>query len=314
MSSPTGRGASRSFYVRLRLPENLGGEARDAFSAIVPRIAGKFSFQGLEDWAVDVKNSRVLGAEAEFQDLTREGLRNSEMRVYFARLSDAQKFGKFLGTVFADVKISPARALAAKDWMKLWRKHYKTQTLREGKRRLAIVPAWKKVPAGIPSLRITPGQAFGTGTHPTTQLCLRLFLKYGADALKVLDFGAGTGVLAIAAFKAGGAKTVAVESDRVALEQCRKNARLNRVKGMKFSRTIPKGRFDLVFANVLAPVLLDHRNKLHGAVAKGGMIFLSGLLASEAAGFLKKFTSRDFRTFAILEQGDWSAIALRRNS
>ncbi len=306
---------SASYFVRLRLPEYLGAEARDSFSAIVSRIAVKFSFQGLEDWKVDVKNSRVLGAEAEFHDLTREGARNSEMRVYFARKSDASKFGKILGSVFAELHVSPARLLAPRDWMKLWRKHYRIQVLREGKLRLAIVPAWLKVPARGISVRITPGQAFGTGTHPTTRLCLQLMLRHGQQAEQVLDFGAGTGLLALAAEKFSGARGIAVESDKVALDQCRKNARLNRSTALKFARRIPAGKtFDLVFANVLAPVLLAHRKALRDALKPEGLIFLSGILKSEAGGFLKKFRSKEFSLVERLDQGDWSAIALKRRN
>lgn len=303
---------SESFFIRLDLPKSLSREARDTFSTIVPRIAEKFSFQGMEDWTVDVKNSRVLGAENEFHDLTRVGRTNFEMRVYFGKRMHAVKFGKFLAATFTDLRVHPARTLARRDWMKQWRKHYKMQVLREGTQRLAIVPSWKKAPRAMPSVRISPGQAFGTGTHPTTQLCLKMLLRFGAGA-RVLDFGAGTGVLAIAAEKAFGARGLAVESDIVALEQCRKNARLNRCRGLKFSRRMGKGQFDLVFANVLAPVLLEFRARLHASVAKGGMIFLSGILKSESAAFLKKFRARGFETVVVLDQGDWSAIALRRS-
>ncbi len=300
-----------SFYVLLGLPKDVSSEARDAFSLLVPRLAGHFSFQGLEDWSVDIKNSRVLGIESEFHDLTLAGKRNLEMRVYFKTKPDAAKFAHALGSIVEDVKIHTPRKQAAKDWMKLWRKHYKTQTLREAGHQLHIVPAWKKSPALGLSVRIYPGQAFGTGTHPTTQLCLRLFLRYARNSRTMLDFGAGTGVLAIAAAKTG-AKGVAVESDPVALEQCRKNIKLNRVK-LRTARAMPKSSFELVFANVLSLVLLERRKNLTRAVKKNGLLFLSGILAKEARSFLKQFHSRELALVEILEQGDWAAIALRKS-
>ncbi|MGZ3653188.1 MAG: 50S ribosomal protein L11 methyltransferase [Bdellovibrionota bacterium] len=301
-----------SFFVQLGLPGDLKPEARDSLAEIVTRLASRFSFEGLEDWSVDVKNSRVLGAEAEFQDLSRAGAKKPEMRVYFAERAHAATFARILAAAFADLKVSGARRLAPKDWMKLWRRHYKTQTLREGKRALHIVPAWKKRPRGGASVRITPGQAFGTGTHPTTQLCLRLFMRHAADAKRVLDFGAGTGVLLIAASKLSGAGGLAVESDAVALAQCRKNAKLNRSSGLRFSRKMGSGKFDLVFANVLAPVLLGHRESLVRALKPGALIFLSGILGKEAGSFLRKFRTRQLAFVERLDQGDWSAIALRR--
>lgn len=299
-----------TFYTRLLLPAGLTTEARDSLAEIVTRLAARFSFQGLEDWQVDVKNSRVLGAEKEFHDLSRAGTVKPEMRVYFKHKKDAALFGKIIGSAFADLRVSPPRELKPRDWMRLWRKHYKTQVLREGRQRLNIVPAWKKAPALGASVRITPGQAFGTGTHPTTQLCLRLLLKHAAPSQKVLDFGAGTGVLLIAAHKLSGAGGLAVESDTTALAQCRKNAKLNRAGGLRFSRSMDSRKYDLVFANVLAPVLLAHRKKLHAALAPGGLIFLSGILKEEAGAFLKQFRGK-LELVEKLDQGDWSAIALR---
>lgn len=299
-----------SVFVTIDLPKNLSGEAREAFSSLVPRLAGRFSFLGMEDWSVDVKNSRVLGVESEFHDLTKAGKVSLQMHVYFESREGAKGFARTLESVVADVKISPPKKQAPKDWMKLWRKHYKTQTLREGNESLHIVPAWKKSPAGGMSIRIYPGQAFGTGTHATTQLCLRLFLRHGKKYKTVLDFGAGTGVLAIAAAKYG-MKGLAVESDPVALEQGRKNIRLNRVR-IAAAKKLPAKSFDLVFANVLAPVLMAQRNALLKAVKKNGLIFLSGLLAKEARAFLKEFIRADFALVEILEQGDWAAIALKR--
>lgn len=300
-----------TYFVRITLPKNIGAEARDPFAQIVVQLAARFSFQGLEDWSVDVKNSRVLGAESEFRDLTRAGRLNPEMRVYFGSQKDGKLFARILAEAFADLRVSAPRRLAPRDWMKAWRKHYKTQVLREGKRKLAIVPAWKKSPS-YPHVRITPGQAFGTGTHPTTQLCLRLLLRHASAPTQVLDFGAGTGILLIAAQKLTGAKGMAVESDAVALAQARKNARLNRARGLTFARKMGRGKYDLVFANVLAPVLLAHRAKLHAAVRRGGLIFLSGILKSEAEWFRKRFRAKNFAFEERLDQGDWSALVFRR--
>jgi ribosomal protein L11 methyltransferase len=301
-----------SFYVLIGLPKDVGREARDALSSLVTRLASSLSFQGMEDWSVDVKNSRVLGVESEFHDLTRAGLLSSEMKVYFRTKPHAALFATRLGTLVEGLVISRARLQAKKDWMKLWRKHYQTQTLSEDGELLHIVPAWKKAPVKGTSIRIYPGQAFGTGTHATTQLCLRLLLRYGAGKT-MMDFGAGTGVLAIAAAKTNGMKGIAVESDPVALEQCRKNIRLNRVKIPAASKAPSGKKFDLIFANVLAPVLLERKASLKGSVEKGGLLFLSGILKTEAKSFLKKFGPKGFALLENASMGDWAAIALQKN-
>jgi ribosomal protein L11 methyltransferase len=314
-----------STYVRIELPATIGLESREALAELVLRLASRFSFQGLEDWAVDVPRSRVLGAEREFLDLRQAGELKPEMRVYFGRKDHASIFSRALKAGFSDLKVSAPRKLVARDWMKEWRKHYKVQKIREGEATLAIVPAWKKSPRATLALRISPGQAFGTGTHGTTQLCLRLFLRHcarlpGAGSLRVLDFGAGTGVLAIAAEKWAGRegrsfRGLAVESDPVALEQCGKNLRLNRSRAIRFARKAPaRGNYHLVFANVLAPVLIEQRKFLLSAVAPGGLLILSGILASEAEDFLGKFRAPGFARVEVAQQGDWSAVLLERKA
>ena len=300
-----------SFLVTIQMPEGLAADAREAFSALVPRLAARFSFEGLEDWSVDLgKGEKVLGVESEFHDLRGRGKMSREMRVYFGARAHAAGFRKLLASVVHDVKASAPRRLAARDWMKEWRRHYKLQKLREAGLTLWIVPAWKKAPRGGLAVRIYPGQAFGTGTHATTQLCLRLFLKHAREAGRVLDFGAGTGVLAIAAALLG-FRGVAVESDPVALAQCRLNLRLNKVR-MPARRAMGRGEYELVFANVLAPVLVAERARLKAAEARGGLLISSGILAKEAKGFLRKFGMGGFELVELATQGDWAAIALAR--
>lgn len=298
-----------SYFVRIQLPEGVSGEARDAFSALVTRLSALYSFQGLEDWSVDLRaGEKVLGVEAEFHDLRGLGKMSREMRVYFGSKAHAGAFRSALLGIVEGVPVSAPRALAKRDWMKEWRRHYKVQKLREAGLTLWIVPAWKKAPRGGLAVRIYPGQAFGTGTHATTRLCLRLFLKHAREAGRVLDFGAGTGVLAIAASLLG-FRGVAVESDRVALEQCRVNLRLNKVR-MPARRAMGRGKYELVFANVLSPVLLAERARLKAAVEKGGLLILSGILAKEARAFLRKFGMGGFRLVELATQGDWAAIAI----
>lgn len=302
-----------SFYVKIILPEGVGAEAREAFSALVSRLAARFSFQGLSDWAVDLgQKSRVLGVESEFHDLTKHGKLGREMSAYFASKPDASAFASLLRALVEDIKVGSPRRQAPKDWMKEWRKHYKLQKIQEGKETVWIVPAWKKGPKSGVKIRIYPGQAFGTGTHPTTQLCLRLFLRHGLTVppAKALDFGAGTGLLAIAAARYGFG-VVTVESDPVALAQCRVNLKLNKVKAPALKKT-PRGKFELVFANVLSPVLLQERARLKSSVAKGGLLILSGILQEEARSFLRKFGSQGWSTREIARQGDWAAIAMVR--
>jgi len=244
-----------------------------------------------------------------------------QMRAYFAKKSDAAMFARLVRASFADLKVFPPLELASKDWMKEWRKHYKTQVIKGGAFRLRIVPAWKKAPKGGVSIKIQPGQAFGTGTHATTRLCLSAFMENLdsiGDRFSLLDFGAGTGVLALGAMALASntgklAKALAVESDGEALKLCRKNAGLNRRK-MSFSRKLPSaGKFDFIFANVLSPVLLAYRRELAKRLKPGGTLVLSGVLASEAGQFSKEFSVKGLKLRKTMIEGDWAAFILSAN-
>jgi ribosomal protein L11 methyltransferase len=296
-------------------------ESREALTQILIRVASRFSFQGLEDWSVDLPDSiKILGAEREFHDLTKSGPMNREIRVYFRLKSDAASFARLVKSSFEDLKVFPPKLLAPKDWMREWRKHYRIQKIRAGGKTIFIVPAWKKSPKGKISVKVHPGQAFGTGTHPTTRLCLQIFLER-ADSLplsgRLLDFGAGTGVLALCALALGKAKkhpisAVAVESDPEALSQCRKNMKLNG-KEMALMRKIPaRGRFDFVFANVLSPVLVKHKVQLAGSLKPGALLVVSGILENDGKNFLEKFCSPSLELVENKREGDWGAFLFQK--
>lgn len=306
-----------SYFVRMKLPE-ISGTQRELFSQLLVRLASNFSFLGLEDWSVDLPSHvKVLGIEREFHDLTKKGKQNAEACAYFAKRSDAKAYGQLLAKAFADLKVSGPHAQAPKDWMKVWRKHYKPVSFSEAGTSLAIVPAWQKRPAKI-AVRIFPGQAFGTGTHPTTRLCLRLFLRRRGQLpnnFSLLDFGSGTGILALSALTLAKAekkkiKALAVESDPDALDQSRKNAKINGVK-CGYGKTIPGGRrFDLVFANVLSPVLLQEKKTLANALKPRGLLLLSGILAVDGKKFIREFSQPGLKVAEELREEDWISFAL----
>ncbi|MGZ3695210.1 MAG: 50S ribosomal protein L11 methyltransferase [Bdellovibrionota bacterium] len=301
-----------SFFVRINV-KGLERIQREALSTLVIRLASRFSFRGLEDWTVDLASStKILGAEREFHDLQGLGKTSEQLVVYFGSRKDAASFGDILRNAFADLSVSKPIRQVKRDWMKTWRKYYKPVRLREAGTTLVITPAWRAAPKGVASVRIYPGQAFGTGTHPTTRLCLRLYLQHRQETKSILDFGAGTGILVLGAMAVDKkVRGLAVESDPEALDQARKNARINRAK-LKFSLKMSKGAYDLVFANVLAPVLVTEKKKLAAAVKKGGVIILSGILKSEGAKFLRDFKVPGLKLVEELSEGDWVAFAMRK--
>ena len=157
-----------------------------------------------------------------------------------------------------------------------------------------IVPPWHPAPRVGTTLVIDPGSGFGTGLHPTTQLCLAALAAGGSPPRRILDFGAGSGILGIAAALRGARTVDSIEVDPLVHAAIRHNATLNGVAervavAPDLPPADPGSRYDLVFANIVAPVLLDHVAALTGLLAPGGRLVLSGLRAADLPGVVTSY-------------------------
>jgi ribosomal protein L11 methyltransferase len=226
------------------------------------------------------------------------------------------------------------------DWSEAWKQHYRPIAIG---RRLMIVPAWLEEPeatagaARLP-LRMDPGMAFGTGTHPTTQLCLELIegmyqddrrlrtadrdpaSAVGGPPSAVIDVGTGSGILAIAALKLGAAQALGVDIDPLAMDAARHNAALNGVTGrlelgLGSVSEILGGKFSirsapLVLANILAPVLvrLFAEDGLGELVTPGGAAVLSGILEDQADKVIAAAEAQGLALVDRRQAGDWVAL------
>jgi ribosomal protein L11 methyltransferase len=217
------------------------------------------------------------------------------------------------------------RSFEEVNWVDAWKQHYHPIPVGAG---LMIVPAWLEHETGgrLP-IRIDPGMAFGTGTHPTTQLCLALtetFFQQNRDCPRVLDIGCGSGILAVAALKLGAMHALGVDIDPLAMEASRHNAALNGVDdkrlelGVGSVAEVKQGRFslqqgELVFANILAPVLVRLLNEgLGELVIPGGWLVLSGILAEQSAEVEAALTHHNMKLLEHCQSGDWVALAAQR--
>jgi ribosomal protein L11 methyltransferase len=201
------------------------------------------------------------------------------------------------------------------DWSVAWRKHHRT--LRAGPRSW-VHPPWEEPPASGVAVAIDPGMAFGTGSHPTTALCLErcdeLLSEFpGAD---VLDVGTGTGVIALLAKKLGARRVAATENDPVAIDAARQGAALNGVRGVEWTLTKDpaaiRGRFRIVIANILLNTLEELAPALASKVAAGGRLVLSGLLASQAESAERAYAAQRLLPFARKEREGWVRVELSR--
>lgn len=204
------------------------------------------------------------------------------------------------------------------DWANAWREHF--QPMRVGKR-LMVVPAWLHPPLAEDDieLRVEPGQAFGTGTHPTTQLCMAALEDYVQPGDRVLDVGCGSGILSIAAIKLGAAKAWGYDIDLAAVAASAENARDNGVAAQfeVGQGSVAEGKanapYDVVVANILSRVILDLLPQGLAELPKpGGLLILSGILAEQAAAVEAAVAEYGYTWLARPTQGDWVAIVARR--
>jgi ribosomal protein L11 methyltransferase len=174
--------------------------------------------------------------------------------------------------------------IADQDWERSWMDNF--QPMRFGQR-LWIVPSWHAAPEPeAVNLLLDPGLAFGTGTHPTTALCLEWLDGQDLQGCTVLDFGCGSGILAIAALLLGAPQAVGTDIDPQALEASRDNASRNGIEPARFPvylpADLPQQQADVVVANILAGPLVALAPQITSLVKSGGRLALSGILAEQA--------------------------------
>jgi ribosomal protein L11 methyltransferase len=238
------------------------------------------------------------------------------------------------------------RPLEEEDWANAWKQHYTIQRIGA---RTVIVPSWLEYapqPHDI-VLRLDPGMAFGTGLHPTTQLCIGFIEKYVTPGMQVLDLGCGSGVLAIAAAHLG-ATVLALDTDPIAVTATRENVQRNGVGGLISVAEGSLGggaalehwlygtmndeqrrmnsaednadrssfiadRFDLIAANIIARVLAALAGDMAGALNAGGTLIASGIIADREHEVTAAFTAAGLVPLERRQEGDWVALVYRKN-
>lgn len=187
-------------------------------------------------------------------------------------LLQAQDF--FVGCSVLDVALVPDQ-----DWVRLTQSQFAPVEITPT---FWIVPTWHELPASAThAIRLDPGLAFGTGTHPTTRMCLRWIAQHPGDQ-RVLDYGCGSGILAIGAAKFGAHTVVAVDIDEAAVQATELNATANDVTLQAGLPELAQGTFNVVLANILATPLKVLAPLLWSHVAPGGQLVLAGILERQA--------------------------------
>jgi ribosomal protein L11 methyltransferase len=294
--------------------------ARFAYSGVMMEQGVKYTD---EEDAGTPTGPITVRAYLEMNDQIEETRRKLEESLYF------------LGRI-QPLPAASYKQIADQNWMEAWKQHYHPILIGE---RLVIVPAWMESPdPNRVAIKIDPGMAFGTGTHPTTQLCLELMEKCFADGSQttdrgpssavhrlssVIDVGCGSGILSIAAVKLGAKTALGVDIDAGSILNARENADANQVGqelilGVGSVQEIREGKFafrkaPLVLANILAPVIIRLFDAgLADLIEQDGAIILSGILQEQAQNVLAAAQARGLRMSERKQMGDWVALSLHR--
>ena len=304
----------------LEVSLTVNGELAEAVADVLARFAysGVMMEQGVkytdEEDAGTPTGPITVRAYLEMNDQIEETRQKLEESLYY------------LGRI-QPLPAASYKQIADQNWMEAWKQHYKPILIGE---RLVIVPAWMDSPDPnrIP-IRIDPGMAFGTGTHPTTQLCLELMEKFFEDGSSVrgpgsvIDVGCGSGILSIAALKLGAASALGVDIDAGSIVNARENADTNQIGDelmleLGSVQEILDGRFafrkaNLVLANILAPVIVRLFDAgLAELIEENGVIILSGILDEQAFRVIEAAQAKGLKMNERKQMGDWVAFSMSR--
>src|SRR5215211_7097737 len=304
----------------LEVSLTVNGELAEAVADVLARFAysGVMMEQGVkytdEEDAGTPTGPITVRAYLEMNDQIEETRQKLEESLYY------------LGRI-QPLPAASYKQIADQNWMEAWKQHYKPILIGE---HLVIVPAWMESPDSnrIP-IKIDPGMAFGTGTHPTTQLCLELMEKAIPDLralnneFRVIDVGCGSGILSIAALKLGAKSALGVDIDSGSIVNARENADANQVGAELILQVgsageILEGRFAfrkaaLVLANILAPVIVRLLDAgLADLIDKNGAIILSGILQEQEQSVVEAAQAKGLRENERRQIGDWVALTMRR--
>ena len=202
------------------------------------------------------------------------------------------------------------------DYENSWKQYFFTQKISE---RFVVKPTWRKYDPkkGELIIELDPGKAFGTGTHPTTSLALRLMEKYVEKESEVLDIGTGTGILIIGASKLGAKRTIGIDIDDLAVESARENLLLNNIspnnnqvfKGDLLS-VFQEERFDIIVANILADVLIVLLKDIKKMLKEKGIIIFSGIIKEKYQLMKNELENYNLEIIKEMSEDDWIAIAI----
>lgn len=299
----------------LEISLSVDGELAEAVAEVLDRFAA---------------NGVVVEQNVKYNDAEDLGTPYGPMKVYGYLAIDDQleeKRAKMEQALFYLNAIRPLpkpvfKEIADQNWMAAWKEHYHPIPIGE---KLIILPAWvEQTDFTRLAVKIDPSMAFGTGTHPSTQLCLELVEDHTRRGEPVIDIGCGSGILSIAALKLHASNALAVDIDEgsveATLDACAANGVADRIEaGVGSVDEIRKGQFglmqaSLVLANILAPVLIHlFEGGMADLISPGGDIVLAGILEEQGASVRASAEKHGLTYVEERHMGDWVAFVMRKS-
>ena len=203
------------------------------------------------------------------------------------------------------------------DYQNSWKKYFYTQKISN---RFVVKPTWRDYEPLEDELviEIDPGRAFGTGTHPTTSLCIKLMEENISAQDRVIDVGTGSGILMVAAEKLGAKEIIGTDIDPMAIEVAKENLELNKVSLEKAKAyagdlisVVKEDKFDVVVANILADVLLILLKDISKVVRKDGLVIFSGIIEDKLEEMKKEIESQGLEILEVKADKEWRAILIK---
>lgn len=270
-----------------------------------------FVIENEEDFQSFLENNR------QYWDYVDESLESSYKGVSRIKcyLTDDESGRAVLARIQGAFPQAEAGYTEDKDWENSWRDYYEPIEIGE---KLVVVPEWMDAPENnrVP-LRLDPGIAFGTGSHPTTKLCLAALEAYAPSCERVLDLGCGSGILGIGALLLGSEKCVGCDVDPKAPEAARANAALNGIGADRLSvyagdiikdaslRALLGGGYQLVLANIVADVIISLSPLARAFMAEGGVFICSGIIDERTEEVRAALTRAGLKILAHTHEDEW---------
>lgn len=266
----------------------------------------------VEDADADTEHEEALWGEPGMP-VAREAWQRSTLKCLFPSEAEALEAATLiLAQDWAtDIHVQGIQPVDEQDWVRLTQSQFKPVPITDD---FWIVPTWHEIPPEAKTvMRLDPGLAFGTGTHPSTALCLEWLDSQDLNGKTVVDYGCGSGILGIAALLLGASRMIAIDNDPQALQATRENAERNGIDPERLQVLLPEQysgeRGEVVVANILAGPLIELSPRIAGALLPGGQLALAGILEHQAEAVREAYLAQGLDMERPTLREEWARLS-----